>query len=61
TTYDTRYIHNDKKGLYAFYRQLDRYFFHEDIEDIWNDKVLSDNVRIYTNQFEIKLKERGTQ
>ena len=61
TTYDTRCIHNDKKGLYAFYRQLDRYFFHEDIEDIWNDKVLSDNVRIYTNQFEIKLKERGTQ
>lgn len=56
--YDTRCIYNDKKGLYAFYRQLDRYFFHEDIEDIRNDAVLSNNVRKYTDQFEIKLKER---
>lgn len=58
TVYDTRCIHNEKTGLYAFYRQLDRYFFHEDIEDIRSDLMLSNNVKAYTDQFEIKLKER---
>ena len=56
--YDMRCIYNDKKGLYAFYRQLDRYFFHEDIEDMWSEEILSNNMRRYTDQFEIKLKER---
>jgi hypothetical protein len=56
--YDLRCIYNDKKGLYAFYQELDKFFFAEDIEDIWNDPILKGNVRMYLDQFEIKLKER---
>lgn len=58
TGYDLRCIYNDQSGLYKFYQHLDKFFFTEDIEDIWNDPVLNGNMRRYLDQFEIKVKER---
>lgn len=56
---DLRCIYNDEPGLYRFYQYLDKFFFTEDIEDIWNNPVLKGNVRGYLDQFEIKVKERN--
>jgi len=54
--YDLRCIHNEKRGLYGFYQQLDRFFFLEDIQDIREHKVLSGNIDLYVNQFEVRQK-----
>jgi len=54
--YDLRCIQNDKMGLYEFYQYLDRFFFMEDITDIWNDPVLKGNICLYVDQFEVRQK-----
>jgi len=54
---DLRPIYNNNDGLYAFYQQLDKFFFIEDVEDIQNNQIFKDDIRLYLGQFEIKLKE----
>ncbi len=54
--YDLRCIQNDRRGLYEFYQYLDRFFFMEDITDIWNEPMLKSNVHLYIDQFEVRQK-----
>ena len=55
--YDVRMVFNQKQsGLYSFYQQLDRFFFCEDIRDIWEDKEARWRIWNYIDQFEVRQK-----
>lgn len=55
--YDLRCILNKKEGLYGFYRQLDHFFFMEDMRDIWEVECLNkEHIALYADQFEVRQK-----
>lgn len=57
--FDLKCVWNYANGLYAFHQYLDKFFFTEDIEDLWNNPMLKERIKVYLEQFEIKMKESG--
>lgn len=55
--YDIRCIFNNENGLFRFYQYLEKFFFVEDIKDIWErHKSSNTEVPCYVNQFEVRQK-----
>ena len=49
-------VHNDKGGLFSFYKQLDQLFFEEDMGDLLSEQVEKDVLCSYLDQFEIRAR-----
>ncbi|MFA5024049.1 MAG: hypothetical protein WC523_03795 [Patescibacteria group bacterium] len=50
---DMRLIINNKKGLFYFYQELDRFFFNEDVGDMLSNESEIKAVRSYLQQFNV--------
>jgi hypothetical protein len=51
-----RYIYNNKNGLYNFYKYLDKFFFAEDLIDLYNHPEYENNIHLYIDNFEVRQK-----
>lgn len=50
------YVYNNKNGLYNLYQYLDKFFFAEDLIDLYNYPGYEKNIHLYIDNFEVKQK-----